>query len=916
MITCKYECRKNLKTKQKKCCNLRFLNIKYVMHHRRIKQINFFEKRSHNAAFILIIIAALIAFHLITYSYSVRQFFKRQAYSHVQQNTQTIKNLVDLKIREGFSSIRFTSFIIPRSILEKTLVNDTRILNSFLVNTPFSFLQFIDSDGNNNMNEVPNSEPVFEGNQDYFIEGIKGKSGLFENFHSTSSKGVILDFYSPIYYNNQIAGVLVGGINSEEVLKPFLTSDFYGKETIGILCDSDFNVITSNYPPLQYGSDLKNLEMNQALELFLEHAKNGDEKVFSFKHQNKREIACIAKLKNADWFLIQILTDDVKVALDAKSIIFIVFQILAFAIIIIFYIIQVVQIRHSTERMHLNVISALCSSYQNVYVVNIKTGKFFIYQLTDRMKKSYEKRFLASDYDKCFKIYEENEVYPEDRELFAKVNEIGKIRKILKSQNEYSFVYRIKSKTSGEKIHFFQCYFIRPQSSKEFVVTFKNVDELIETRETIDTLMKEQTIHFQIISSISKIYLSLHFIDIDTNSFIDLNATKDPKNYVASTEHAYEQIQNVIKSFCYEEYINAAIEFANLATLKERLKDKKYISIELNSKRIGWIRANFISVTNDENGLPMQVIFATQSINNEKRREEILISNANTDELTKLLNRHAYEEYLHELEKAENENKLSDNFAYISLDLNGLKNANDTFGHASGDELLCGVADCLKDAFGEYGKIFRTGGDEFQIIIFVSPEQLKIAKEKFDKNCSDWKGENSKSLSVSYGIVTKRENPEQKISSIIKLADKKMYKAKSEYYSTKGVDRRGTRDAMRILSQSYIKILKINLSKDAFSVIQILDDETDSVKNFDGIASKWFLSFANSDFIDKRDRKEFLDKTNFEFMKNYFSDEKRNLLIHYKRKIHGKFKNVQMEIIKSPEYCEQNEIVYLFVHEE
>ena len=55
---------------------------------------------------------------------------------------------------------------------------------------------------------------------------------------------------------------------------------------------------------------------------------------------------------------------------------------------------------------------------------------------------------------------------------------------------------------------------------------------------------------------------------------------------------------------------------------------------------------------------------------------------------------------------------LSENFVYASIDVNGLKIVNDEIGHAAGDELIKGAADCMTKAFGSYGKVYRTGGDE------------------------------------------------------------------------------------------------------------------------------------------------------------------------------------------------------------
>lgn len=587
--------------------------------------------------------------------------------------------------------------------------------------------------------------------------------------------------------------------------------------------------------------------------------------------------------------------------------------VLIFCAAAVLYVLKRIKARFSAGKMHVNIIMALCTSYQNVYVVNINSGKVFIYKLTERIRSRYGERFASGSYDENFRIYEENEVLEADRPLFDKVNEISKIRGILKNQDEYSFVYRVKGKNPGEKVHFYQCYFIKPKSGREFVVTFKNVDDLMEAKEKINSLMENQTIHLKIMSSIAGIYLVLYFIDLKKDTIVEFNTTREMKKYVFGNDRAGEQIRNAMAALCCADFAAAGIEFTDLSTLRDRLRDKKYISAELSTVSAGWIRLSFIAVDSDEGGYPKEVLFAIQEINNEKRREEVLISNANTDGLTKLLNRHAYEEEIREIERLEKEGNLGDDFACISFDLNGLKNANDKFGHAAGDELLLIAASCIKNAFGSYGKIFRIGGDEFQAIVFAGAEQLEGAEREFEEECRKWNGKAGRDFSISYGIVTKKENPDSSIDSIISLADKLMYRKKSEYYLSKGVDLRGTCGAMEILFQSYTKILKVNLDDGSFSVIKIEEDEENSVRMSGGTASRWISEFGNSDFIDKASRREFLRKTDFEYLKNCFEKDGKIVSLCYERKIHGKFRKVQLEILRSREYAPENRTAYFFV---
>ena len=167
----------------------------------------------------------------------------------------------------------------------------------------------------------------------------------------------------------------------------------------------------------------------------------------------------------------------------------------------------------------------------------------------------------------------------------------------------------------------------------------------------------------------------------------------------------------------------------------------------------------------------------------EKYEKEKYIYTSNTDELTKCYNRRAYDSDMENLD-------LNTEWIYISLDLNGLKKANDTLGHSAGDELICAASNCMKFAFASYGKIYRIGGDEFVVLIQESVSNIDSILQVFDTTIHDWHGKYSNSISVSYGVVKSSEQDFDSIHSVSKLADERMYKSKSEYYNISGNDRR------------------------------------------------------------------------------------------------------------------------------
>lgn len=177
------------------------------------------------------------------------------------------------------------------------------------------------------------------------------------------------------------------------------------------------------------------------------------------------------------------------------------------------------------------------------------------------------------------------------------------------------------------------------------------------------------------------------------------------------------------------------------------------------------------------------IMYMFSKIMKEKYEKEKLLYISNTDALTGCLNRHAYETDINKLD-------LKKEWIYISLDLNSLKHINDTYGHDVGDEMICVAAACMTASFGEFGKVYRIGGDEFVVIVTQKPDELDAMTKHFDSSVAEWRGKIVDSMTISYGCVRSLEEDWELVHDIEKEADRRMYASKARYYSDSGIDRR------------------------------------------------------------------------------------------------------------------------------
>ena len=298
--------------------------------------------------------------------------------------------------------------------------------------------------------------------------------------------------------------------------------------------------------------------------------------------------------------------------------------------------------------------------------------------------------------------------------------------------------------------------------------------------------IRERNDQLSILVSMSEVYYSMHLIDLEENTVKEYAASDTVREVVNKTDGADEMMRKIISETVCPEYLDAVLEFTDLHTLADRMVGRKIITEEFNGNQFGWCRASFITIEADENDRPRKVIFVTRDIDKDKQKEEQLIIKSHTDGLTGLFNRRAYEDHV----RTYGYTITEENLVYLSMDVNGLKKVNDTMGHAVGDELLIGAAECMKRCLSSYGRIYRVGGDEFAGIIFASRLELKNVIDDFNKAVASWRGNNLKSLSISVGYVPVSEMEERTIEALAKEADRRMYENKEKHYQSIGDTRK------------------------------------------------------------------------------------------------------------------------------
>ena len=302
---------------------------------------------------------------------------------------------------------------------------------------------------------------------------------------------------------------------------------------------------------------------------------------------------------------------------------------------------------------------------------------------------------------------------------------------------------------------------------------------------TLQNITNERKREYQVYHALTHLVYSLHIVDLENDSIESLIESEILKQIIRKEESAQTAMNNVIKATCNDEFLEMMMDFVDFSTISTRMKEKSALTCEFRGKFHGWTRMIFIPI-DAENEKIKRIVITTEIIDSEKNKIINLTYKSTTDELTRIYNRRKYEDDLDEMDQnGELEDKI-----VIALDVNGLKTVNDTLGHKAGDEMIIGAGNIINKTFSSAGNSYRTGGDEFMVIVKCSEEQLKDLLSEFDDSIKAWKGKMVEKLTISYGYACAKKFPTLNLRELASEADKCMYENKEAFYKRTGMERR------------------------------------------------------------------------------------------------------------------------------
>lgn len=279
----------------------------------------------------------------------------------------------------------------------------------------------------------------------------------------------------------------------------------------------------------------------------------------------------------------------------------------------------------------------------------------------------------------------------------------------------------------------------------------------------------------RIINAINTTYSSTILLHLDKMQLEPIKISDRLNAIYEKDKKPQKFLQDVYEQYADTTQTESIIEFLDMNTMAQRMKNQMYLGKEVRDKNGIWYSLLLIPQRYDEANNVQAVLVVTRDITTIKEAEELSFR----DKLTGLYNRNY-------LEAKSKEGMAVDEFpvTLIMADCNYLKRTNDTLGHEYGDLLLQKVSQIMKESIPENCEVIRVGGDEFLIVgIQFSKREAKQLVEQIKEKLVE-KSDDKLTLSVSFGIHT-TEKGEFSFKQAYESADQAMYKEKQKHH--KGV---------------------------------------------------------------------------------------------------------------------------------
>ena len=326
---------------------------------------------------------------------------------------------------------------------------DLDLLRNLETTSGFDWIRFVDRDG---IDHASDGTEVDVSDRPYFQRGMEGRSGICAVLASRVSGEKQIGCYAPVYYREEICGVMVGFL-SQSTLSGILKTDFYGypAPTAIVQCSG---TILGQYQQLDQPApdDISGLaEIMQASQWEQLKDALSDKETFTFRFRGDRgsSTGLLKPIQGTDWCIVQLFPSPAASLLNQQTntdgFLILTLALMVFVLFsgILYRTYRQEKSREAIEAGHNRVntlLRGLADDYQCIIDVDLNT------EMEEQFRLGHESQLLdwsKGDYRYSHAIasYAEAVVAEKDRQRFLECTRLDNVRKILETQKSYYIEY-------------------------------------------------------------------------------------------------------------------------------------------------------------------------------------------------------------------------------------------------------------------------------------------------------------------------------------------------------------------------------------------------------------------------------------------------------------------------------------------
>ena len=268
----------------------------------------YYMKRSKrslwNFTYLLFLLAAVI---ILFYWYAAQndKRIERQNRTYATDTTKQTSNRIGDEFANALNRISTYAYFCGEGLTQPEVTS--QMLTDMAENSLFDAFRFAAADGTY---LVADGTTTDVSDREYFINGMKGETGIFATISSRVTKEAVVSFYAPVYYQGENIGVLLGVYSANKYLQHLLTTSYFGESADVYLCIEDGTVIASSRGEGYNGNLLEDIMSSGILEESAHQQlrdvfANPGEQTFICKENEKTDNICVINLPGNEFVLVQ-----------------------------------------------------------------------------------------------------------------------------------------------------------------------------------------------------------------------------------------------------------------------------------------------------------------------------------------------------------------------------------------------------------------------------------------------------------------------------------------------------------------------------------------------------------------------------------------------------------------------------------